>query len=333
MEAAAASTASKLGLPPGFRFVPTDEEVVVHYLLRRIQNQPLPVGDILDDDPLSAPPWLLLAKHGRKGDAFFFAEGQAMKGKGSRQKRSCAGGGTWEGQGQRKAAKGREGEKLRVRVDGEEIEWRKYALNFQGEVIKGSTGWVMHEYSITAPPELAASPVRVYRIRFSGHGKNAQKRKRNEIDWASDEEEEVYQGAARAAARPAVAEPDALFVGGCPSAPQPEPVSYLPVPVVAGSDALFVGGCPSAPQLGPVSYLPMAPVYVGNGNLAEWTGTGAGGALSAATSSLAQDLPALVDGGGEDWNFIFSSDDLLPGFEFSGAADAGAMSAPMVPAA
>ncbi|CAL4961179.1 unnamed protein product [Urochloa decumbens] len=295
---------AKLGLPPGFRFVPTDEEVVAHYLLRRIRCQPLPAGDILEDDPLSAPPWLLLAKHGRKGDAFFFAAGRAMNSKGTRQKRSCAGGGTWEGQGKRKNARGGgEAERRpRVRVGGEVIEWQKYALNFHEEDIKGSTGWVMHEYSIASPPDLAESPMRVYRIRFSGHGRNAQKRKRSEPDWGSDEEEEeeVYAGAARGATRPMVEE----FVGG--------------------------GGCPPAPQLEPVASLPVVGVDVGDGNLAGWAEAGAGGALPAAD----QDLPALVDGG-EDWNFMCSLNDLLPDFDFfpGCAGDAGDVSIPMVPAA
>ncbi|PVH37986.1 hypothetical protein PAHAL_5G143500 [Panicum hallii] len=317
MEASASSMASQLGLPPGFRFVPTDQEVIAYYLLRRIRGQPLPVGDILEDDPLSAPPWLLLGKHGRRRDAFFFAAGRAMNGRGSRQKRSCAGGGTWEGQGRRKGAKGRDGERQRVRVGGEEIEWRKYALNFHEEGVKGSTGWVMHEYSITAPPSLAASPQRVYRIRLSGHGRNAQKRKRSELDCGSDDDEEEeyhYHGAPRAATLPAVAEAGyAPFAGECPPAPaQPEPVGSLPV---------------------------AAAVDAGDGDPAGWTeeaGAPADGASSAATTTSSdQDLPALVDGG-DDWNFMCSLSDFLPDFDFfPGAADAGEIPSPtpMVPAA
>ncbi|CAL5002579.1 unnamed protein product [Urochloa decumbens] len=227
----------RLGLPPGFRFVPTDDEVVAHYLLRRIRRQPLPAGDILEDDPLSAPPWVLLARHGRtKGDAFFFAAGQAMSGKGAtganRQKRSCAGGGTWEGQGKRRKNAAAGGEGARIRVGGEEIEWRKYALNFHEAGIKGSTGWVMHEYSIASPPSLAASPMRLYRIRFSGHGRNAQKRKRSDLDWGSDEEEEEEV---------AVAEPsDApLFVGGCPAAATADQEEELPALVDGGDDGWY----------------------------------------------------------------------------------------------
>ncbi|CAO2175641.1 unnamed protein product [Urochloa humidicola] len=302
--------AARLGLPPGFRFLPTDAEVVAHHLLRRIRGQPLPACDILEDDPLSAPPWLLLARHGRKSDAFFFAAGQAMNGKGTRQKRSCVGGGTWEGQGRRKNARGGgEAERCpRVRVGGEEIEWQKYALNFHEEGVRGSSGWVMHEYSIASPSDLAESPMRIYRIRFSGHGRNAQKRKRSDLDWGSDdEEEEVYAGAARAAARPKVEEPNALFVGG--------------------------GGYPPAPQLEPgaVGSLPnpKVGVDVGDGNLAGWAESGALPAVSAD-----QHLPALVDGD-DDWNFMLSLDDLLPDCDFfpGGVADAGGVSIPMVPVA
>ncbi|KAF8672479.1 hypothetical protein HU200_049693 [Digitaria exilis] len=76
----------------------------------------------------------------------------------------------------------------------------------------------MHEYSlhhVPGRPRRVAAALSVYRTRFSGHGKNAQKRKRDEIDWGSGEEGEVYDGAARAASRPAVTqdEDDAMFVG------------------------------------------------------------------------------------------------------------------------
>jgi len=182
--------ATKHCLPPGYRFVPTEEEVVELCLLPRIQDQPLLPNDIIEDDPLSAPPWALLEKHGRKHQAFFFAACQAMNAKGNRQKRTCVGHGTWQGQGKRKRQQEEEGQevkkKLRVRVHGSaekiEIEWDKYGLNFQEHGVKGSTGWVMHEYSITSPPEFAQSPMRVYCIRHSGHGKNAKKHRRDAQD-------------------------------------------------------------------------------------------------------------------------------------------------------
>jgi hypothetical protein len=159
-----------LGLSPGFKFEPDDDELVEQYLLRRILSQQLPLeGVILKADPLSAPPWKLLKEHNREDDAFFFSDVQTKHAKGNRQKRTCVDkGGCWEGQ---KAPM--DGERLRVGTD--EITWKKYMLNFHEHGVKGSTGWVMHEYSITAPDHLASSSLRLYRIRLSGHGKNSKK--------------------------------------------------------------------------------------------------------------------------------------------------------------
>ncbi|KAM0868866.1 hypothetical protein ACQ4PT_041040 [Festuca glaucescens] len=173
-----------LGLSPGFKFEPDDDELVEQYLLRRILGQQLPLeGVILKADPLSAPPWKLLKEHNREDDAFFFSDVQTKHSKGTRQKRTCVDkGGCWEGQ---KAPM--DGERLRVGTD--EITWKKYMLNFHEHGVKGSTGWVMHEYSITAPDHLASSSLRLYRIRLSGHGKNS-KRERGDDGGAQERADE-----------------------------------------------------------------------------------------------------------------------------------------------
>ena len=46
-------------LPPGFRFHPTDEELVVHYLRRKVQSTPLPVSIIAEVDLYKFDPWEL----------------------------------------------------------------------------------------------------------------------------------------------------------------------------------------------------------------------------------------------------------------------------------
>ncbi|PNT67917.1 hypothetical protein BRADI_3g33680v3 [Brachypodium distachyon] len=202
-----------LGLSPGFKFNPEDEELVEYFLLPRLLGQKLPLeGMIYEDDPLRAPPWKLLSDHGRKGEAFFFAAGHAIHGGSSRrQKRTCEGGGCWEGQGQkgRKDGNGDTNNKLRV-VDSEscgamEVEWKKYMLNFHIDGEEGSTGWVMHEYVVTAPACLVSpTSIRAYRIRLSGHGK---KRKREAEDYCGGADEDANG-----------AKTEESFAGGQPSA-------------------------------------------------------------------------------------------------------------------
>lgn len=54
-----------LRLPPGFRFHPTDEELVVQYLKRKVLSFPLPASiipevDVCKSDPWDLPGWWFL---------------------------------------------------------------------------------------------------------------------------------------------------------------------------------------------------------------------------------------------------------------------------------
>lgn len=50
---------AELNLPPGFRFHPTDEELVVHYLVRKVSSQRIPVPIIAEVDLYKYDPWQL----------------------------------------------------------------------------------------------------------------------------------------------------------------------------------------------------------------------------------------------------------------------------------
>ena len=46
-------------MPIGFRFHPTDEELVVHYLKRKASSLPLPASVIPEFDVFETDPWSL----------------------------------------------------------------------------------------------------------------------------------------------------------------------------------------------------------------------------------------------------------------------------------
>ncbi|KAK3152797.1 hypothetical protein QOZ80_2BG0163740 [Eleusine coracana subsp. coracana] len=150
-------------LPPGIKFVPTDQQIVELYLMPRIRGQPDLIPELVIDDDTAAntQPWKLFGRHGleRQRDgapAFFFVRVNDAR-PGARPERACDGGGKW------KSMKSEREQVLKL-VEGEEINYTRHNLNFQmGE---GSIGWVMHEYTVTDHPSL-----RICGISFSGHCK------------------------------------------------------------------------------------------------------------------------------------------------------------------
>jgi len=58
-------------LPPGFRFHPTDEELVVQYLKRKALSCPLPAAVIPEIDLGKFDPWDLPGQH-KKSYIYFY---------------------------------------------------------------------------------------------------------------------------------------------------------------------------------------------------------------------------------------------------------------------
>ncbi|KAA8547040.1 hypothetical protein F0562_003469 [Nyssa sinensis] len=67
----------QLELPPGFRFHPTDEELVMHYLCPKCASQPIAVPIITEIDLYKFDPWELpgMDRYDEKEWYFFSAEG------------------------------------------------------------------------------------------------------------------------------------------------------------------------------------------------------------------------------------------------------------------
>lgn len=53
------SRSPQSNLPPGFRFHPTDEELILHYLRKKVASMPLPVSIIAEVDIYKFDPWEL----------------------------------------------------------------------------------------------------------------------------------------------------------------------------------------------------------------------------------------------------------------------------------
>ncbi|PIA46041.1 hypothetical protein AQUCO_01600364v1 [Aquilegia coerulea] len=83
---------NKLRLAPGFRFRPTDEELIVYYLRPRVFNKPIPYNVVIADaDVFGIPPEKLKDKAPfvpGDGNLFFFAERKRRYPKGGRPQRS-----------------------------------------------------------------------------------------------------------------------------------------------------------------------------------------------------------------------------------------------------
>lgn len=161
-----------LQLPPGFRFHPTDEELVIHYLCRKCASQSIGVPIIAEIDLYKSDPWDLpgiipeslssshffdefinynglisylllhcwwiaaLALYGEK-EWYFFSPRDRKYPNGSRPNRA-AGSGYWKATGADKPI----GHPKPVGI-------KKALVFYSGKAPKGEkTNWIMHEYRL-----------------------------------------------------------------------------------------------------------------------------------------------------------------------------------------
>ncbi|KAE8727018.1 NAC domain-containing protein 45 [Hibiscus syriacus] len=129
-------------LPPGFRFHPTDEELVGYYLKRKnkgleIELEVIPVIDFYKFDPWELPEKSFLPK--RDMEWFFFCPRDRKYSNGSRTNRATKAG-YWKATGKDKKLV------CQSAVTG----YRKTLVFYQGRAPVGDrTDWVMHEYRLS----------------------------------------------------------------------------------------------------------------------------------------------------------------------------------------
>ncbi|XP_027344395.1 protein ATAF2-like [Abrus precatorius] len=128
----------ELELPPGFRFHPTDDELVNHYLCRKCAAQSIAVPIIKEIDLYKFDPWQLpeMALYGEK-EWYFFSPRDRKYPNGSRPNRA-AGTGYWKATGADKPI----GKPKALGI-------KKALVFYAGKAPKGvKTNWIMHEYRL-----------------------------------------------------------------------------------------------------------------------------------------------------------------------------------------
>ncbi|KAK6132159.1 hypothetical protein DH2020_034084 [Rehmannia glutinosa] len=129
-------------VPPGFRFHPTDEELVDYYLRRKISSRRIDLDVIKDVDLYKIEPWDLqeLCRIGteEQNEWYFFSHKDKKYPTGTRTNRATAAG-FWKATGRDKA----------IYSKHELIGMRKTLVFYKGRAPNGQkSDWIMHEYRL-----------------------------------------------------------------------------------------------------------------------------------------------------------------------------------------
>ncbi|CAK9309643.1 unnamed protein product [Citrullus colocynthis] len=129
-------------VPPGFRFHPTEEELVGYYLKRKINSQKIDLDVIIDIDLYKMEPWDIQANckfgYEEQKEWYFFSHKDRKYPTGTRTNRATSAG-FWKATGRDKAVLS----KNRV------IGMRKTLVFYKGRAPNGrKTDWIMHEYRL-----------------------------------------------------------------------------------------------------------------------------------------------------------------------------------------
>ncbi|XP_042518796.1 NAC domain-containing protein 86-like isoform X1 [Macadamia integrifolia] len=130
-----------IGLPPGFRFHPTDEELVNYYLKRKVHGLQIELDIIPEIDLYKCEPWELADKSflpSRDPEWYFFGPRDRKYPNGFRTNRATRAG-YWKSTGKDR----------KVTYQNRAIGMKKTLVYYRGRAPQGTrTDWVMHEYRL-----------------------------------------------------------------------------------------------------------------------------------------------------------------------------------------
>ncbi|XP_031503275.1 protein BEARSKIN2-like [Nymphaea colorata] len=143
--------ASAAGVPPGFRFHPTDEELLHYYLKKKVSFQKFDLEVIREVDLNKMEPWDLQERcrigSTPQNEWYFFSHKDKKYPTGSRTNRATNAG-FWKATGRDKC----------IRNSYKKIGMRKTLVFYKGRAPHGQkTDWIMHEYRLEENDDVQGS--------------------------------------------------------------------------------------------------------------------------------------------------------------------------------
>ncbi|KAL6564312.1 hypothetical protein OROMI_015769 [Orobanche minor] len=153
--------------PPGYYFLPTGVELIRDYLLKKINNQPIPISEISSVDIYEYSPQTLAETYPQLGpNSWYFFTPTSRKYRNGKRPNRMTRGGNWKATGI----------DTKIRFQSQVIGSKRALVYYeQGK----KTDWKMHEYKVDKPPRAKTNPTdmrledwvlcRIYKKAYKSH--------------------------------------------------------------------------------------------------------------------------------------------------------------------